>query len=380
VLSVPPARVVFPPDARRRALAMIEQALETGALTLGPFTAELEEAFAARHGVAHAVAVSSGTAALEIIFRSLGVEGREVLVPANTFFATAAAVVHAGGRPRLADVDRATLALSAATVEAALTQDTVGVVMVHIGGLVSPEVRLIRDLCRARGLFLVEDAAHAHGCALEGRAAGSFGVAGAFSFYPTKVTTAGEGGIILTGDEGLRDEARLYRDQGKANFLGGEHVRLGSAWRMSELHAAVALAHLSHLDDFLACRNQVAARYDEALAAVTDVEPVRLPIGCESNYYKYPALLAPGLDRAQLKARMRARGVGLSGEVYASPLHHQPVFAALGRADLAVAEDVCRRHICLPVYSDMVEKEAARVLSCLLEVLEELERGRAVRR
>lgn len=378
MLNVPPARVVFPPEARRRARVMIEEALTTGALTLGPRTAELEEEFAARHDMPYAVAVSSGTAALEIIFRCLGLGGREVIVPANTFFATAAAAVHAGARPRLADVDRCTLALSRATVEAALTDDTAAVVMVHIGGLVSPEVEAIRDLCRDRGLAFVEDAAHAHGASVNGRAAGSFGAASAFSFYPTKVLTAGEGGIILTRDEGLRDEARVYRDQGKASFLGGDHVVLGSAWRMSELHAAVALAHLGCLDEFLAFRHAAAAVYEAGLARLDGVVALSPPPGCDSNFYKYPVLLDPGLERDEVKARVRARGVGLSGEVYAAPLHHHPVFAALSRADVSVAEDVCRRHVCLPVHSDMAEKEALYVISSLAEALDELEpAGRA---
>lgn len=365
MLTVPPARIVFPPGVRRRVLAMIDESLVSGEFTLGRRNVELEEEFAARHGVRHAVAVSSGTAALEIILRSLGVEGREVLVPANTFFASAAAVVHAGGRPRLADVDRSTLALSAATVEAALTDETAGVMIVHIGGVVSPETKAIADLCRARDLFFVEDAAHAHGAAVLGQPAGSFGVASAFSFYPTKVITAGEGGIILTDDEGLRDEARIYRDQGKAGFFGGDHVRMGAAWRMSELHAAVALGHLSCLDEFLACRNAVAEIYDRGLAGIESIDAVTLPLGCDSNYYKYPALLAPQIDRSRLKALMREGGVGMAGEVYASPLHHQPVFAGLSRPDLTVAEDVCRRHVCLPVHSDMSEKEANHVLAVL---------------
>ena len=138
--------------------------------------------------------MSSGTSALEIILRALGVAGREVVVPANTFFATAAAVLHAGAhasvrrrRPKPA------LALTAETVEAALTPETAGVIIVHIGGMIAPDVVAIRELCDRRGLFLVEDAAHAHGSSLGGRSAGTFGVAGTFSFYPTKVITAGEG-------------------------------------------------------------------------------------------------------------------------------------------------------------------------------------------
>src|ERR1700730_15726972 len=165
---------------------MIDQSLQTGALTLGPYTRELEDAFRARHDAPFAVAVSSGTSAIEIILRTIGVEGREGVVPANTFFATAAAVIHAGGRPRFADVAPDTLALSAGTVEAALGDDTAGVVLVAIGGSTSPagcgrwptrgpitpEVDAIRAVCERGGRFLVEDAAHAHGSSLDGRAAG----------------------------------------------------------------------------------------------------------------------------------------------------------------------------------------------------------------
>src|SRR5881227_4149269 len=131
-MNIPAARIVFSDDDRAAVLAMIDQSLQTGALTLGPYTRELEDAFRARHEAPFAVAVSSGTSAIEIILRTIGVEGREVVVPANTFFATAAAVIHAGGIPRLVDVERETLALSTATVRPALSERTAAVILVHI--------------------------------------------------------------------------------------------------------------------------------------------------------------------------------------------------------------------------------------------------------
>jgi dTDP-4-amino-4,6-dideoxygalactose transaminase len=372
-LRVPAARVVFSDADRAEILAYVDEALRGGALTLGPRTEALEAAFAHRHDAPHAVAVSSGTAALEIALRSLGVEGREVVVPANTFFATAAAVMHAGGAPRFADVAPDTLALSLATTEAALTDATVGVIVVHIGGLVTPEVEAIRELCDQRNLFLLEDAAHAHGAGLNGRPAGTFGVAAGFSFYPTKVITSGEGGMVLTADERLRDEARIYRDQGKAAFVGGAHVRLGAAWRMSELHAAVGLVHLRRLDEFVATRRRVAARYDAALRDVDGITPLVPPRGCEHSYYKYPALLDAGIDREAVRARLREdHGVALSGEVYARPLQHEPVFSGVAHGPLPVAEDVCARHVCLPVHSDMSDAEADIVVDALTATLESL--------
>jgi len=371
-MTVPAARIVFSEEDRAEVLALVDESLRTGSLTLGPRTRELENAFAARHQMPFAVAVNSGTSALEIVLRALGAGGREVVVPTNTFFATAAAVVHAGGVPRFADVAADTFALTAASAEAAITPETAGVIVVHVGGVVSPEVEAVAELCRDRGLFLVEDAAHAHGAALHGRPAGTFGDAAAFSFYPTKVVTSGEGGMVVTADERLRDEALLYRDQGKASFLAGDHVRLGSAWRMSELHAAVGLVQLRRLDEFVATRRRTATLYDEALAAVPGLRPVIPPPGCETNYYKYMALLDDGIERVQVKEQLRLRhGVTLSGEVYAVPLHRQPVFAAYDRGPFPVAEDVCRRQVCLPVHSDMTEAEASHVVGALHAVLDE---------
>lgn len=369
---VPAARVVFTEADRREILERVDASLASGSLTLGPQTTAFEEAFAARHASPHAVAVSSGTSALEIIFRALGVAGRDVVVPSNTFYATAGAVVHAGGRPRLADVAPDTMALSVDSVAAALTAETAAVVLVHIGGMITPEVDALRALCDREGVTLVEDAAHAHGSSFEGRPAGSFGHAAAFSFYPTKVVTSGEGGMIITADEALRDEARVYRDQGKAGFLGGDHTRLGYAWRMSEVHAAIGRTHLARLDEAIEVRNRVAARYDKALGGHALITPLRLPEGCVSNYYKYVAFLGSGIGRDVLKHDLREqRGVALSGEVYALPLHRQPVFTGLADRPFPVTEEVCARHVCLPVHSDMTDDEADHVVESLVAVLEQ---------
>ena len=367
---VPAARPVFPVEDRARITALIDAALASGALTLGSLTAQFEEAVSRRVGTRHAVAVSSGTAALELVLRVAGVAGREVIVPANTFFATAAAVVHAGARPRFVDIDARTFGLSVDTIQPALGPDTAAVIAVHIGGLVTPDICAIRELCDARGIALIEDAAHAHGAGLRGVHAGSFGYAGAMSFYPTKVVTSGEGGMIVTDDERLRDEARIYRDQGKAGFLGGEHVRMGYAWRMSELHAAVGLVQWDRLDEFVANRRRIASVYDEAIEGIAGVAAVKPPDGCDPNYYKYIALLPSGVDRDVIKRELReGHGVSLSGEVYARPLHREPVFEGSASEPLPVAEDVCVRHVCLPIHSDMTVEEALRVTAALETVI-----------
>jgi dTDP-4-amino-4,6-dideoxygalactose transaminase len=367
--TIPAARVVFSAQDRREIASLVDGALQSGSLTLGEHTRALESAFASAHRVPYAVAVSSGTAALEIVLRAVDVAGREVVVPANTFAATAFAVLAAGGVPVFADVDVATGCVSASTVADALTERTAGVVVVHIAGTIPSDIATVRELCDERGIALVEDAAHAVGCAFDGRPAGSFGVAAAFSFYPTKVITSGEGGMIVTADERLRDEALVHRDQGKASFGGNVHTRRGYAWRMSELHAAVGVVHLRHLEEFAALRRRVAARYTDGLASIPALAPLAADPRLLTNVYKYAALLDDGLDRAAVKSAMRERGVALSGEVYETPLHQQPVFAELARGSLPGAERFCARHVCLPVHSDMTDAEADRVLSALAEVV-----------
>jgi perosamine synthetase len=370
-VKISAARVVIADDDRAEILRRVDDSLRTGSLTLGPNTRQFEEHFADRHRAAHAIATSSGTSALEIIVRSLDVAGKEVIVPSNTFFATAAAVIHAGGRVRFADVDAGTLALSRQTVEQAATGDTVGVIHVHIGGYVSHDTADIAELCRQRGWWFVEDAAHAHGASCDGRLAGTFGVAGAFSFYPTKVVTAGEGGCIVTSDDRIRDEAVIYRDQGKAGFLGGDHVRMGAAWRMSEVHAAIGAVHLRRLDQFIAHRSAIAQAYHDAFAGCAGITPIVPGPNCVSNYYKYVALLDSGIDRASFKrALLERHGVSASGEVYAKPLHDQPVFTGIVHQPLPVTDDVCARHVCLPIHSDMTEAEASYVIHSVIEVLD----------
>jgi len=364
--KIPPARVQFSAEDRAWITEKIDEVLSSGMLTLGRYGREFERRFAALCGVKHAVSVSSGTAALEIALRAVGVAGKEVIVPTNTFFATAAAVVHAGARPIFIDMDAASFAIRPEEVERALTSRTAAVVVVHIGGLVSESVPELAELCRRKGIPLIEDAAHAHGSSLHGTMAGAFGLAAAFSLYPTKVMTSAEGGMLVTNDDRIAEEAVIYRDQGKASFLVNAHTRMGYNWRMSEPHAIIGLRHLERLPEMIADRQRIAALYDEALAGFQRLKPLRVPAGGVSNYYKYIVVIQERRNRAELKRELRERfGVSLSGEVYEEPLHKQPVFAPYAGAPLPVAEDLCARHICLPIYSGMDDEEAQQVIAAL---------------
>lgn len=369
-MKISAAPIYFPKDDRRKILEAIDAALRSGQLTLGRHGEAFEEEFAKLVGMRHAIAVNSGTSSLEIIFRALEVAGKEVVVPTNTFFATPAAVLHAGGRVRFTDVDPKTLCLDATRLEAALTPETVGVVPVHVGGMITPDIENVLALCRARGLWVVEDAAHAHGASYGGRQAGAFGVAGSFSFYPTKVMTSGEGGMVVTDDDRIYEEALVYRDQGKAGFYANIHTRLGYNWRMSELHAIVGLTQLRRLGEFIDARQKIAAIYDRGLADSETLAPLTPPAGSYANYYKYVVFLRTPVNRAALKKLLRERyGVPLTGEVYELPCHKQPVFEPLTSVPLPDAEAACSSHICLPISPRMTEDEAEYVVASLRDAL-----------
>lgn len=368
---VPPTRIDFSPEDRDWIAERIKSVLETGRLTLGPFGDEFEGKFAHSIGAQHAVAVNSGTASLEIMLRAVGIAGKDVLVPANTFFATAAAVIAAGGHPVLMDTDVATLSTSAAEVERRLTPNTAGIMIVHIAGVITGEMPAIVDLARKKALWVMEDAAHAQGSSLNGKFAGSFGLAGSFSFYPTKVMTSAEGGMIVTGDAKLAEEARLYRDQGKAGFYQNVHIRMGYNWRMSEPHAIIGLRHLHNIPAMLAARRRIAQRYDAALTSLAArrpdaPRPLAIPKGCVSNYYKYVVMLPEGVARAPLKTRLKDEfGVQCSGEVYEVPLHKNPVLSHLDTGDLTGAEIACSRQLCLPIFASMTDAQADRVIAAV---------------
>ncbi len=367
---IPAARIQFTLEDRVWIAERIQEVLSTGQLTLGKYGAEFEQKFARMCGVDHGIAVNSGTSALEIILRALRVEGKDVLVPTNTFFATAAALVHAGGNPVLVDMDPESFGVRPEDVEAALTPNTVGAIVVHIGGIVSRQMPALVDLARRKGIWLVEDAAHAHGSSFQGKSAGAFGVASSFSFYPTKVMTSGEGGLIVTQDSKIAEEARIFRDQGKASFTQNAHVRMGYNWRMSEPHAIIGLRHLQRLPEMIADRQVVAKIYDEALASFENLCPLQVPPGGTCNYYKYIAVLREKRDRKELKSLLKERyGVGLAGEVYEEPLHRQPVFEKYFTHPLPASEDLCARHVCLPVFSGMEEADARYVVHALKEVI-----------
>jgi perosamine synthetase len=371
---IPPMRPWIPREDIEEMKRYLEQILVSGRLTLGEYTKQFELEFARLVNVKRAVAVNSGTSALEIALRAQSLRrGDEVIVPTNTFAATGAAVVYAGGKPVITDVSRDTMMINSGIAKRAITKRTKGVVAVHIGGLVCPDIEGIRELCADRDLFLIEDAAHAHGSKIRGRLAGSLGSAGCFSFYPTKIITSGEGGMMTTDNEEVATTADILRDQGKESFNSNRVVRLGYNWRMPEMCAALGLLQLRRLAEFIEKRNAVARVYDAEFDKA-GLERVVTPADQLNNYYKYTVFLPEGMDRDRFKTLARERGVAYGGEVYWPPLHlQQPFHDFLVKGNrFRTADEWGRRMVSPPMFSQMTKEQTDRVVDVTRDTLSKL--------
>ncbi|MDR1395145.1 MAG: DegT/DnrJ/EryC1/StrS family aminotransferase [Deltaproteobacteria bacterium] len=349
--------------------------LLSGRLAMGGRCRRFEEAFAAFAGTRTALGCPSGTAALELIFRALDVRGKSVLVPGLTFMATALAAAAAGAKIILADVESRTFQLDPAEVREKIQPGTAAAVLVHLGGFISGQWTEIKSLADANGSCLVEDAAHAAGAKDGSAAAGSLGRAAAFSFYPTKVLTTAEGGMVTTDDEELARKMAVLRQHGQEKPGSNIHEHFGLNFRPSEIHALLGLLMMEKADWILAERRKAAAVYDR-LFSNTPVAAVRPPAGNQPAYYKYMALLPEKVCRSKLKQRLKDEyQVSLAGEVYTTPLNRQPFFIqnpgvlAAPLTALPVSEMISQRQICLPIWPGLSLEAQEYAADCLLKCL-----------
>jgi dTDP-4-amino-4,6-dideoxygalactose transaminase len=355
-LSRARARIADCLDARWRRI------LETNAFILGPEVKELEEGFAAYLEVPACAAVANGTDALVLALRALGLRpGDEVLVPAFSFFATAEAVLLLGARPVFCDVLPETLNLDARDAAARVTPRTVGAVGVHLYGRPF-DVPAVQALCDRHGLWLLEDAAQAHGARLDGRRAGGLGRLATWSFYPTKnLACFGDGGAVSGPDRELVERVRRLANHGQSGRY--HHVEIGTNSRLDSLQAAVLNCRLPLLEADNTRRRELACRYYGGLAAAGDLRLLQDPQGALSVYHQLTVLTA---RRDALMAHLTARGVGSSIH-YPSPLHRQPALAGLipDPGDLPVATAAAREVLCLPIFPELTNEEVEEVCAAV---------------
>ncbi len=378
-LPVKTLRVPFHrPSIGDEEIQAVTEVLRSGWLTSGDKTAEFERRFAGYIGVRHAIAVSSGTAALHLSLAVVGIGvGDEVLVPTTTFTATAQSVTYLGARPVLVDIDPATMNISVADAVQKITSRTRAIIPVHFGGLPC-DMTEIQDLAEQHGLSVIEDAAHALPSSYKGKRVGAISELTAFSFYATKTLTTGEGGMVTTDDDDLAGRIRLMRLHGIArrshaswDYEVGEP---GFKYNLSDLQSAIGLAQLAKCDGMNRARKQIASRYDEALKHLAQLEVPVVPTDRETSWHLY--VLRLGLDelsmgRDRFIQELEARGV--SASVHFIPLHlHSFYQRELGYrdGDLPSSEQEFQRCVSLPIFPGMTPEEIEHVIRVVSELTE----------
>ncbi len=339
---------------KNRILPELEEVLETSAFILGPKVAAFEEKFASMHGVRRCLGVNNGTAALHVALWALGLgPGDEVILPVNTFFATAEAVSMTGAAPRFVEPHPHTYNLDPEAIEAAINPRTKGIVPVHLYGQPA-DMEPILQIAERRGLWVVEDAAQAHLARYRNKPVGGFGIAACFSFYPGKNLGAyGEAGAIVTNDEDLYHRMRLIRDHGSAEKY--RHEMIGHNYRMAGFQGAVLGVKCAFIEEWTRLRAMHAAAYTRLLG---DIPQVSLPFEMAEVVHAYHLYVIRVPFRDELAEYLKQRGIA-TGMHYPIPLHLQPAYAFMGHGpgSFPIAERYAGQILSLPIFPELEEAQ-----------------------
>jgi dTDP-4-amino-4,6-dideoxygalactose transaminase len=360
-------------------LEAVAETLRSGWLTLGPRTAEFEQAFAAHLGAAHAVAVSSCTAALHLAYLAAGAgPGDEVIVPSFTFTATAAAALYCGATPVFAEItSRERPSLDPEDVERRITSRTKAVCVVHYAGYAAEADRL-KELCDAHDIALIEDVAHAPSASLDGRKLGTWGLAGAFSFFSNKVLSVGEGGLLCTDSEEVAAFVRSRRSHAMTSGTWDRHTGrtdtydvtgLGFNYRLDEPRAALLLSRLQRLESEIARRRELTVRYRALVKQVAGIivpfDDAEVPA---SACYVIPIMLEEDGRQADVSERLRERGIQTS--IFYPAIHRFSAYRErFPDVSLPVTELAARTELTLPFYPHMTDDDQDRVTTALAEAV-----------
>ena len=377
--KIPILRLHYSTSEKRNISKGIGGILNSGNLTMSKKVFQFEKHFAKYVGTKYAVAVNCGTSALEISLRALNVEGKSIIVPTNTFMATPLAAIHAGAKVIFADISEKTLSIQADEIKKKITKNTVGIILVHIGGIISNEWTKIKKICISKNLFILEDAAHAHGSKINNKYAGNLGIAAAFSFYPTKVLTTGEGGMITTNDKKLYQKFLILRDHGKQNPSLNIHTELGSNWRPSEIQGFLGAQQVKKAKSIVSQRTKIASMYDKILKNTPSIRLLEIPSYIKSSYYKYIIFVNKNIRNKIKKMMYEKFEISLPGEVYSHLCHSQPVFKKYttriikkGDYSFKIAKKISSELLCLPLYPSLKKYEIRYVVNSLKKTLKRL--------
>jgi perosamine synthetase len=362
------------PDITEREIEAVAAVLRGPNLSLGPKVPEFEQRFAELCQTRHAVACNSGTSALHLLVRAMGIgAGDEVITTPFSFVASSNCVIFEGAKPVFVDIDPETWCIDPALIEAAVTPQTRALIPVDVFG-VTADLDPIRAIAERHHLRIIEDSCEAAGATYHGRPAGGLGDAGVFGFYPNKQLTTGEGGMIVTDDADLAGLARSIRNQGRAATAGWlAHERLGYNFRLSDINCALGCVQVERLPEILSARQKVAEMYDARLAGEDRLIVQKTTPGCHKSWFVYVVRLAddfPPAARDRVLQGLRDQGIGCSN--YFAPIHLQPFYQhdyGLKAGDFPVCERIAARTVALPFHAFLTEAEVDRVVSAVQALL-----------
>ncbi len=344
----------------------IREVIESNAFAGGPFVEKFEKEFAAYCGSKYAIGMGNGTDALWLTLLALGIgEGDEVITVPNTFFATVEAITYCRARPVFVDVDENAFTMNPAELEKSLTARTKAIIPVHLFGQPA-DMDPILEFAQANGLFVIEDAAQAHGAEYKGRKAGTLGDAGCFSFYPGKNLGAfGEAGAVVTNDPELQKQIQVLRDHGQSQKY--YHTSMGWNCRMDGIQAAILSIKLRHLEEANLLRREHALQYNQAFEGI---EGVATPFEADYARHVYHVYAIRVQERDKVRRFLEEKGVGC-GVHYPIPIHLQEACRGLGYKEGAfpIAEDLAEKFLSLPMFPELKEEQIEYVARCISETV-----------
>ena len=367
------AKPYIPESDKEWILKKYKEILDTGGLVQGKYVSQFEDAVARYVGTKHAIAVSSCGVGLEIALRATGITGKKFIVPTQTFVASVSCIIRSGNIPIVADVDGETQCLSLDSIKKNMDEDVAGIVLVHMAGLIPSEIFEIKQYCKDNNLFFLTDDAHSFGASIKDDArilfSGNVGDVGVFSFYPSKIITTAEGGMITTNDDKLADKLRVLRNHGTVrNDMLVEGLDYGvrceipsSNYRMTEFQGVLGLSQIKHIEDWVVRRNEIANMYRKHLG---DIEWLTLPPYYENTqqtWSQYIVKLDDKIDRTDFLKKLMDKGIP-TANAYWPACHQQEVFKSyVSKYGCPVSDKFLEKHFSLPMYVELKDEHVENI-------------------
>tara|TARA_R110000851_G_scaffold61718_2_gene142162 strand:+ start:797 stop:1948 length:1152 start_codon:yes stop_codon:yes gene_type:complete len=374
------AKPYIPNDIKDSILETFKEILDTGGLIQGKYVSEFEGEVKELVKVSNAVATTSCGTGLETVLIASGIKNKKFIVPTQTFAASVNCIIRSGNEPLIVDVDEVTQCLSIDIIKENFSEDVGGVVLVHMSGLITPEIVEIENFCKDNNLFLLTDDAHAYGASYydtyggEVRCAGSFGDAGVFSFYPSKIITTAEGGMITTNNNELAEKCRVVRNHGTRRN-NGEHQGLdygytcdmpSTNYRMSEFHAVLGIHQNKHLNNFLVRRNEITDIYNERLKNTKWLQTPLVDDAIYQSWWQYIVKITDGRDRTKILLQLLNDYNIPTANAYQPLCHQQKIYGNfLSRYGFKKSENFITKIFSLPVYVELDDEQVNYICDCI---------------